>query len=129
MRGVKLPILGILSVAVFVALWGLEFMRVDGQATPRALAIGFVLALLYGWPALFALARSFGAGPFGRSLRATAIVLGPVAVTLALATYGLLVPSSVPDDAMGVWLFCQLVAVPACWAFARLDFARRGAPA
>jgi hypothetical protein len=125
-RDLKIPILGSLSVALFAALWWLEFVGIEGKVPSRALAISFVLALLHGWPALFALARSLGAGAFGRSTRAALIVLGPVAVTLALAVCDVLVPdASWPDTGMGIWVVCQLVAVPACWGFARLDFARR----
>jgi hypothetical protein len=125
-RDRKVPVLGLLSAALFAALWWLKFVGTEGQAPSRALVVSFVLALLHGWPALFALMRSPGAGPFGRSVRAALIVLAPVAVVLALAACDVLLPAAAwPDTATGIWLFCQLVAVPACWALARLDFARR----
>ena len=115
-----------MSLALFAALWWLKSVDLGGQVPPRALAASFVLALLHGRPAVFALMRSLGAGPFGRSVRAALIVLAPVAVMLALAACDVMRPAAAwPETLMGSWLFCQVVAVPACWALARLDFARR----
>lgn len=127
-RGVHagLPVLGPLALLLFLALWAVQWAVFPELAAGKRVLAGLLLALVYGWPALFALARSVRSGAFGRSLRPALIVLAPVGVALALVTAGLARPDAAwPGRAAGVWLFLQLVAVPACWIAARMDFARR----
>ena len=121
--------LGPLALLLFVALWALQWAVFPELAGPRRVLAGLVLTLLCGWPALFALARSVGAGAFGRSARVALIVLAPVGVTLVLVAAALALPGAAwPGLATGVWMFVQLVAVPASWVVARMDFARQGHP-
>lgn len=122
----RFPVLGPLSLLLFLALWALEFVREAELGPVQRLLASFVLAVLYGWPALFAMVRSLRAGPFGRALRPALIVLAPVGVTLAFASWLALAPGSTwPALAAGLWLFAQLGVVPLCWAMARMDFERR----
>jgi hypothetical protein len=119
------PVLGPLALLLFVALWALQWAVFPELSGQRRVLASLVLALLYGWPALFALARSVGAGAFGRSLRAALIVLAPVCVTLVLVAAALAHPGAAwAELAAGAWMFVQLVAVPASWVVARMDFAR-----
>ena len=123
------PVLAPLALLLFVALWALQWAVFPELAGHRRVLASLGLALLYGWPALFALARSVGAGAFGRSLRAALIVLAPVGVTLVLMAAGLALPGAAwPGLAAGVWMFAQLVAVPAAWVVARMDSARTNVP-
>ncbi|MBJ6980890.1 hypothetical protein [Luteimonas sp. MC1572] len=122
---VRIPVLAPLALVLFLALVALQFAGQAHLGAGERLLASVVLAMLFGWPALFAIARSLRAGPFGHSLRAAAIVLAPVGVTLVFAAWVLMAPGARwPGLAAGMWLFAQLVVVPACWAAARRDFER-----
>lgn len=131
MRVSKIPFLALLSAGSFATLWWAQFASASasGHAPVRELLLSFVLAALYGWPALFGLARSLGAGSFGRSIPAAAIALSPTLVTLALfGCESFLATAAWPATAIEIWMVAQVVPVPPAWAAARAWFAGHGAP-
>ena len=127
MRVLRLPFLALLSAGSFAVLWWVQFASTGAREPAENLLLSFVLAALYGWPALFGLARSLGAGAFGRSIIAAAIALSPALVTLALfGCKSYFAAAAWPATAIGVWVVAQVVAVPLAWASARAWFAHHG---
>lgn len=115
----RIPTLALLSLLAFLALWALEFVELADLAGRDRMLASLVVATLFGWPALFALVRSVGAGAFGLALRPALIVLAPVVVMLWLRACGVLFDAGWTQKAAGLWLFAQLAVVPGCWALAR----------
>jgi hypothetical protein len=127
MRVSKIPFLALLSTGSFATLWWVQFASTGSHEPAEDLLLSFVLAALYGWPALFGLARSFGAGAFGRSIAAAAIALSPALVTLALfRCESYFAAVAWPSTAISIWAVAQVVAVPLAWAAARAWFENHG---
>lgn len=122
----RVPVLAGLALAVFLAMWAVEFAAMRDMSGGVRVLGSLVMAVLFGWPALFALARSVGAGAFGQAMRPALTVLAPVLAMLALrALVALLPDAGWPGIVAGIWLFAMLAAVPFAWVMARGEFARR----
>src|SRR5690606_11713365 len=81
--------------------------------------IGIGCAIVIGWPALYAIVRSFRAGPMARTLRSSGIVLSPVLVALPLSALAAgNRDADWPDIAAFAWWSMQLKATAVAWILA-----------